>query len=85
MGILDEVREEQRGRRKGTECSVGKLLARMDAKDAAELQEALEDDDITSASIAAVLHRRGFEDVKYQALQRHRRDKSKANSCACPR
>jgi hypothetical protein len=84
MGLLDEVKEEQLGRRRGGECSVGKMMRRMDRKDAAELTAALEDEDITAASIAAVLQRRGF-DVKYQAIQRHRRDKSRANACACPR
>jgi hypothetical protein len=39
---------------------------------------------LTSATISVVLKRHGY-DVTYQALQRHRRDRSRANACACPR
>jgi hypothetical protein len=84
MGLLEEAAAEQATRHKGGECGVGRMLRKADPKDRAEIEALLADDELTSATISVVLKRHGY-DVTYQALQRHRRDRSRANACACPR
>ncbi len=84
MSLLDEAQAEQAVRRKGGECGVGKLLRKVDPEMRAQIEALLADDELTSATITTVLERHGM-DVRYQAVQRHRREKGQANACACPR
>lgn len=84
MGLLEEAQQEQAGRRRGDECGVGRLLRRVSDEERLEIQALLDDDDLTSPVITTVLQRHGY-DVKYQAVQRHRRERGRANACQCPR
>lgn len=78
MGLLDDLRQEQAGR-KSVQCRIAQILAEMDEADAADLVAALSDDAIQHVTITNVLRERGFPMGKH-SVATHRRGK-----CGCAR
>lgn len=78
MGLLDDLRQEQAGR-KTVQCRVAQVLGEMDESDAADLMAALADDSIQHVTITNVLRGRGFDMGKH-AVATHRR-----GQCGCAR
>lgn len=75
MSIRDEALAANR--KNGSKCRVAVIKAEMSKKDAAELQEALEDIIIQASSISRVLANRGIT-IGVTTIQRHRR-----GECSC--
>lgn len=75
MSIRDEARAASR--KGGFLCKVAKVKMEMSKKDAAELQEALEDVTIDGTAIARVMGNRGIK-IGVTSIQRHRR-----GDCSC--
>lgn len=71
MGLLDEVRAEQAGRRRGGKSAVTRVLESLDDAERDELLQIMRDDLWTSISIASALKARGFE-VNDEQIRRHR-------------
>ena len=75
MSIRDEALAASR--KGGFMCRVAKVKLEMSKKDAAELQEALDDITIDGTAIARVLSNRGIK-IGVNSIQRHRR-----GDCSC--
>lgn len=72
MGLLEEAQAEKE-RRRPPGCAVGKALKAMDKKDAADLQQLLDDiEGYDAPVIVTVLANRGFR-ASQHAVQTHRR------------
>lgn len=78
MGLLDECRQEQAGR-KAVQCRIKSVLDTMDGKDRADLEAALSDPSIQHVTISNVLRNRGF-DLGKHSVPTHRR-----GLCGCSR
>ena len=80
-GLLAAIRAQAEATsRPGPRCTIGKLLLVLPADDAADLQAALDDDNISAAAIAAVLTDRGWP-MSHAPVQRHRRRGNGGCSC----
>ena len=77
MGLLADIEAEQSAMRPGGRCSIGTYLDGLDAKERAELEQALTNDGLTTRAIHAVLDRRGHA-PSYSSMIRHR-----AGRCLC--
>lgn len=75
MGLLDDIRAEPR--RVSRRCGVAMIKDGMDKKSRADLDEAMDDPLITSATIARVLERNGHK-ITASAISRHKR-----GDCCC--
>lgn len=78
MGLLDECRQEQAGR-KAVSCRVKMVLDAMDGKDRADLEAALSDSNLQHVTISNVLRARGH-DLGKHSVATHRREQ-----CGCSR
>lgn len=78
MRLLDEIRQEQAGRKR-VQCRVGQVLLEMDESDASDLLDALGDYSIQHVTISNVLRAHGYEMGK-DAVPAHRKGR-----CGCPR
>ena len=78
MGLADDLLKP--APRKGPECSVAKLLARLDKKDADALRTvlAMNQDEMPTGAIHTRLADAGFS-IGQETLRRHRR-----HGCTCP-
>lgn len=78
MSLLDEIQAETRGT--GSPCAIQTVFSRLDKRDAADLRAALENPNVTSASIGRALAKRGLLTCKNvpDVVSRHRR-----RDCRC--
>lgn len=81
MALIDEARAALAG--KGPSCTAGIFLARLDAEQRAEVDEALSDESVTFAAVTAALEARAMtqgwpKPPKTQTITRHIRGR-----CSC--
>jgi hypothetical protein len=77
MGNLTEVFESERVLKRGPTCKLTKILARLDADDAALVRDWLADPDVDHAHIARTLTKVGYP-IQGQSVGRHR-----GGQCQC--
>ena len=77
VSALDEMREIQSGKMRGSRCSIGLHLSTAETEEKDALISALDDFAIDSATISAWLDRKGYK-VARHTIARHRR-----RECQC--
>ena len=77
VSALDEMREIQSGKMRGSRCSIGLHLGIAETEEKDALISALDDFAIDSATISSWLSRRGYK-VARHTVARHRR-----RECQC--
>lgn len=81
MTLKDCLEDLQANNLKG--CGVARTLRTLDKDDSDALQQALDNENISSAKLSAVLKNNGLK-VSSRTIARHRNKGSDRDSCQCP-